>query len=157
MSLTIPAQLSPGAVSILNGANRQFLNDMNVILPQYEKELIGKYGQEMAIIWELLGQTIVEARTITRSFEHFEGRRLRQHISVNADVTGASAGASITVTLTSADHYNSGKQSPVRVGEAGRISSTGIWFTVTAINKTTNGAHTATIAPVNTGDKLASA
>src|SRR5690349_14189897 len=122
MALTIPAQLSPGAVAILNGTNRQFLNDMNVVLPQYDKELIGKYGTEMALIWELLGQTIVEARTITRSFEHYEGRRLRQHISVNADVINATAGAEITVTLTAADHYNSGKQSPVRVNEAGRIS-----------------------------------
>ena len=157
MSITNPSGFQPGAVSISPAQNRALYNDMNVILPQFEKQLIGKYGNEMALLFELMGQTIVEARTRTRQFDHFERRRLRQYVSVNANVTGATAGTSITVTLKSADHYASGAESSIRVGEAGQISSTGVWFQISAVDKSSSGAHTATIKPVNSGDKLASA
>ena len=156
MPITYPSGSQPGAVSISPAQNRALYNDMNVILPQFERQLIGKYGNEMALLFELMGQTIVEARTKTRQFDHFERRRLRQYVTVNADVTGATAGTSITVTLKSTDHYASGAKSSIRVGEAGQISSTGVWFQISAVDKSSSGAHTATIKPVNSGDKLAS-
>ena len=47
---------------------------------------------------------------------------------VTADATGASAGASVTVTLTAASHKGSGKYSPVVVGRIYEDNYTGIRY-----------------------------
>lgn len=60
--------------------------------------------------------------------------------------------ASAPVTVTIANYTDSGETlSAPAVGLWFRENSTGIVFEVTAVNKTTAGAHTATIKPVNSG------
>jgi len=144
---TFPSYAQSGVA--LSASNRQLLNDLNILDRSFEKSLVRKYGAEnYAIVQMALGNAVTEGTTENRSFYHYEKRGLHQAVKVNAQITGPSAGAAVTITLASESHYNSGTQSPVRVGEVVRIMTSGIEGQITAVNKTTAGAHTATITPL---------
>lgn len=88
-------------------------------------------------------------KTENITFYHYETRgRLHSAMQVASVVGGASAGVVATVTFSAGSHFNSGTQSPIRVGEVVEISATGIFGKVTAVNKSTPSAHTATIYPL---------
>ena len=70
---------------------------------------------------------------------------------VKEAVNGA-AGTAITVTLTAASHLAAGKLSPIAEGFFFVDDSTGIEYEVRSVNKTTAGAHTASIAPTVAAD-----
>lgn len=133
----------------LSSANYALLNNLNIFDRSFEKSLVRIYGPEnYAIVQMALGNSVMEAKTDNRSFYHYEKRGLHQFFTVNAAITNPSAGAAVTVTLGTGSYFNSGTQSPVRVGEVVRIMTSGIEGMVTAVNKTTANAHTATITPL---------
>jgi len=65
----------------------------------------------------------------------------------SAGNVAAAAGATITLTLAAADHFNSGTESPLRVGETVRVASTNVEGQIIAINTTTPGAFTFNVRP----------
>lgn len=71
-----------------------------------------------------------------------------EKFKVTAAATGASAGATVTVTLTADSHYpNNSGLSPVAVGHFFVDDTTGFEYEVTAVDKSTPGAHQATLNP----------
>lgn len=157
MANTLPTTPSPSGVA-LSSANRSLLNNLNIFDRSFEKNLVRIYGAEnYAIVQMALGNSVVEAKSDNRSFYHYEKRGLHQSVTVNAQITAPAAGAAVTVTLGSGSYYSSGTQSPVRVGEVVRIMTSGIEGQVTAVNKTTANAHTATITPLRAADAFVSA
>jgi len=74
---------------------------------------------------------------------------------VTAAGTGGSAGAAVTVTLTSGSHLSAGRYSPVSVGQVYEDDKDGIQYEVRAVNKTTDGAHTVTLAPTKASQTAA--
>lgn len=69
--------------------------------------------------------------------------------------TGSGAGAAVTVTLTAASHIQAGTLSPVSVGQVYEDDKDGIQYEVRAVNKTTAGAHTVTLAPTKASQTAA--
>ena len=132
--------------------------DLNIFDRSFEKNLVRKYGAEnYAIVQMALGNSVVEARSDNRQFYHYEKRGLHNSVTVGTTITAPAAGAAVTVTLGSGSYYNSGTQSPIRVGEVVRVMTSGYEGQITAINQTTANAHTATITPLQTTTALVSA
>jgi len=154
---TFPSTQTPSGIAS-SATNRTLLNNLNIFDRSFEKNLVRIYGAEnYAIVQMALGNSVVEAKTDNRSFYHYEKRGLHQAVTVNAQITAPAAGAAVTVTLGTGSYYASGTQSPIRVGEVVRIMTSGIEGMVTAINKTTANAHTATITPLRAADTFVSA
>lgn len=96
-------------------------------------------------------------RTKDRWFEQWlDENKPFEKFKVTTDVTGSGAGEVVTVTLTTDSHYGQGNLlSPVAVGHFFVDDATGIEYEVTAINKNTAGAHTATLNPTKAADTAA--
>ena len=157
MANTFPSTPTPSGVA-LSSANRSLLNNLNIFDRSFEKNLVRIYGAEnYAIVQMALGNSVMEAKSDNRQFYHYEKRGLHQAVTVNAQISAPAAGAAVTVTLGSGSYYSSGTQSPIRVGEVVRIMTSGIEGQVTAVNKTTANAHTATITPLRAADAFVSA
>lgn len=73
---------------------------------------------------------------------------------VTANSAG-SAGAAVSVTLTSASHLGSGTLSPIAVGQIYEDDKDGIQYEVRTVTKTTPSAHTATLAPTKASQSAA--
>ena len=69
----------------------------------------------------------------------------------------AAAGATITLTLAAGFHYNSGTQSPLRVGETVRVASTNVEGEILTVNSAVPNAFTFTVRPKISTQSLASA
>ena len=157
MANTYPSTPTPSGVA-LSSANRTLLNNLNIFDRSFEKNLVRIYGAEnYAIVQMALGNSVMEAKSDNRQFYHYEKRGLHQAVTVNAQITAPAAGAAVTVTLGSGSYYSSGTQSPIRVGEVVRVMTSGIEGQVTAVNKNTANAHTATITPLRAADAFVSA
>jgi len=87
--------------------------------------------------------------TPTKVFKQWvDGNKPMQAFKVTADVTGV-AGATVSITLTSASHTAGGTLSPPAVGMFFENDADGIEYEVVTVTKTVNGAHTATISPTS--------
>lgn len=147
--------LQPGAISS-QYANRQLISDLQLLTPQYYKQYVEKYGNEDFTWWLSTYGGMEEVKN--RNFFWFENRgKLQVGVQPAANVSATVAGGAITVTLAAAEHYNSGTQSPLRVGETVRIASTNVEGVITAINTTVAYAHTFTVTPKIITQKLNSA
>lgn len=156
---------APGSVTYPSGAtNAALFNDMNIIIPDLIPELFDRYGAEnYGMLLEFMGpiggvmRSVTEKTTSkTRQFDHYEKGRAFPSGVVNADVTSATAGLSVTITLKSTSHTNAGTESGFRAGDIGFIGSTGVKFQVGTVTRTT-GAFTVVLKPVNTLQSMASA
>lgn len=86
--------------------------------------------------------------TPTKKFKQWrDDQKPMPAFKVTANVTGGSAGAAVTVTLTSASHLASGTLSPIAVGQIWEDDLNGIQYEVRTVTKTSAGAHQASIAP----------
>lgn len=159
-----PVAGAPGPVVYPgNATNTALFNDMNIIRPELIPELFDRYGAEnYGMLMDFMGEiggvmrSVVEKTTSsTRQFIHYEKGRAFPSGLVNANVTGATAGAAITVTLAPGSYTNAGTESGFQQNVIGFVGSTGIKFQVGTVTRTTN-AFTVVLTPVNTGDKLAS-
>lgn len=136
---------NPTGVVSTNGANLSFLSALQIQDRSFTPTLVEKYGDQMyTFLLDVFGKKV---KTENETFYHYEKRRLLQPVQV-ASVTGGTTGATATVTFASGSHFNSGTQSPVRVGEVYMIAASGILGRVLTVNKGTASAHTATIAPL---------
>ena len=157
MANTFPTTPTPSGIAS-SATNRTLLNNLNIFDRSFEKNLVRIYGAEnYAIVQMALGNSVMEAKSDNRSFYHYEKRGLHQSVTVNAAITAPAAGAAVTVTLGTGSYFSSGTQSPIRVGEVVRVMTSGIEGQVTAINKGTANAHTATILPVRSTEAFVSA
>lgn len=160
-----PVTGAPGAVVYPgNATNAALFNDMNIIIPDLIPELFDRYGAEnYGMLMEYMNsfggsfRSIIEKTTVnTKQFFHYEKGRAFASGTVNANVTGATAGASITITLASGSYTNSGTESGFRINEIGFVGSTGVKFQVGTITRTTN-AFTVVLKPVSSTQSLNSA
>jgi hypothetical protein len=136
--------LQPGAVSA-QYANRQLISDLQLLTPQYYKQYVEKYGNEDFTWWLATYGGMEEVKN--RNYFWFENRgKLMVGVQSSGNVA-ASAGATITLTLASGDHYDGGTESPLRVGETVRVASTNVEGEIIAVNKTVAGAHTFDVRP----------
>lgn len=155
---------APGAVVYPGSATNALLfNDMNIIIPDLIPELFDRYGAEnYGMLIEFMGdlggamRSVTETTTSgTRQFFHYEKGRAFPSGTVNTNVTGATAGASITVTLASGSYTQSGTESGFRQNDWGFIGSTGVKFQVGTVTRTTN-AFTVVLTPGSSTQTLAS-
>jgi len=137
--------LQPGAVSLPN-ANRQLIADLQLLTPQYYKQYVEKYGNEDFTWWLATYGGMEEVKN--RNYTWYENRgKLQVGVQIATAVTANVAGATVSVTLASGDHFSSGTQSPLRVGETFRVASTNVEGVIIAITGTTANAFTFQIRP----------
>ncbi len=156
MATGIPTSniLQPGNISIVGGVTRALVSDLQLLTPQYYKNYVEKYGNE-DFTWWLATYGGME-QVMNREYFWFENRgKLMTGIQTSGNVA-ASAGATITLTLASGYHYNSGTQTPLRAGETVRVASTNVEGEILAITGTTANAFTFTVRPKISTQSLAS-
>ena len=125
--------LQPGAISIPS-QNRQLMVDLQLLTPQYYKKYTEKYGNEDFTWWLAAHAGMEEVKN--QNFFWFENRgKLMPGVTTVGNVVAAN-GATITLTLAAADHYNSGTQSPLREGETVRVASTNVEGQILADSRT---------------------
>lgn len=146
--------LQPGAISA-QYVNRQLISDLQLLTPQYYKQYVEKYGNEDFTWWLATYGGMEEVKN--RNYFWFENRGKLMVGVQSAGNVSATAGATITLTLASGDHYNSGTQSPLRAGETVRVASTNVEGVILAITGTTAYAFTFTVRPKISTQSLASA
>ena len=146
--------LQPGAIAA-QYANRQLISDLQLLTPQYYKQYVEKYGNEDFTWWLATYGGMEEVKN--RNYFWFENRGKLMVGIQSAGNVAASAGATITLTLASGDHYNSGTESPLRAGETVRVASTNVEGEILAITGTTAYAFTFTVRPKISTQSLASA
>jgi hypothetical protein len=148
--------LQPGAIST-QYSSRQLISDLQLLTPQYYKQYVEKYGNEDFTWWLATYGGMEEVKN--REFFWFENRgKLMVGVQAQTTVSGATAGATITVTLAFGDHFGqTGAESPLRVGETVRIASTNVEGEILTVTKSSPGAHTFTVRPKISTQSLASA
>ena len=138
--------LQPGAISAAN-QNRQLMVDLQILAPQFYRKYVEKYGNEDFTWWLAAHAGMEEVKN--QNFFWFENRgKLMSAVTNTAAVNAPAAGATVTITIGSADCFNSGTQSPLRVGETLRIASNNVEGKILTINKAVANAHTATVRPL---------
>lgn len=147
--------LQPGNISIVGGVPRSLVSDLQLLTPQAYKEYTEKYGNEDFTWWlKTYGGT---EQVLNRDYFWFENRsKLITGVQTSGDVA-ASAGATISLTLASGYHYNSGTQAPIRAKETVRVASTNVEGEILAITGTTANAWTFTVRPKQSTQALSSA
>lgn len=148
--------LQPGNISLTGGVTRQLVSDLQLLTPQYYKNYVEKYGSEDFTWWLSTYGGMEEVKN--RDYFWFENRgKLITGVQTVGNVVSA-AGATITLTLASGFHYNSGTQSPLRIGETVRVASTNVEGQIVGtIVTTVPGAFTFQVRPKISTQSLASA
>lgn len=156
MAYNSAAEKPSGFVNPGAGLTRGIVSDLSILKPQYYPKFINKYGAEnYTMLLEMLG---FKGQVKSQTIRHWENLgKLHQAVQVQANVTGATNGTAVTFTLTSGSHYDSGTKSPIRVGEIVEVASTGIQGKVVNVDKTSAGAHQATVRPLKSTQGFESA
>ena len=157
MALGIPTTniLQPGNISLSGGVTRQLVSDLQLLTPQYYKNYVEKYGSEDFTWWLATYAGMEEVKN--RDFFWFENRgKLISGVKAAANAV-APVGGDTTLTLATDFHYNSGTQSPLRVGETVRVASTNVEGEILTVNTAVPGAFTFTVRPKISTQALASA
>jgi hypothetical protein len=147
--------LQPGNISLVGGATRALVSDLQLLTPQVYRQFVEKYGNEDFTWWLAAygGQEVVK----NRLYEWFENRgRLITGVQAAANVSAAVAGGTITLQLAVGYHYNAGTQAPIREKETVRVASTNVEGEILAITATTANAWTFTVRPKISTQTLAS-
>lgn len=148
--------LQPGNISVSGGANRTLVSNLQLLTPQFMPQFVEKYGAENFTWWLSTYGGMEEVKN--RNYFWFESRsKLQIGIQLASNATGATAGATVTCTLAAGFHYNSGTQTPLRVGETIYIASTNVGAEILAIPDTTPNAFQFTLRPKISTQSLASA
>lgn len=148
--------LQPGAITVAGGANRALVSQLQLLTPQWYKTFVEKYGAENWTWW--LATYGGMEQVMNRDYFWFENRgKLQLAIGVNANVSAAVPGGTITLQLAVGDHYNSGTQTPLRAKETVRVASTNVEGEILAITDTTANAFQFTVRPKRADQTLASA
>lgn len=139
--------LQPGVISISggNGVNRALVSQLQLLKPSAYNKYTEKYGNEDYTWW--LSTYGGMEKAINQQFFWFENRGKNQIAVTNVNAATPAAGATVTLTLSSADHYNSGTQSPLRIGETVYNAATNVAGVILAINTSTPNAFTFDVRP----------
>ena len=156
MSAGIPTSniLQPGSIS-LQSQNRQLMVDLQLLTPQYYKQYTEKYGNEDFTWWLAAHSGMEEVKN--QNFFWFENRGKLMPGVVNNGTVAAGVGANVTLTLSSESYFNSGTESPLRVGETLRVASSNIEGKILSINSSVAYAFTFVVAPLQSSQRFASA
>lgn len=147
--------LQPANIAISGGANRTLVSNLQLLTPQFYPQFVEKYGGENWSWWLATHGGMEEVKN--RNYFWFESRgKLQIGIQLAADATGATAGATVACTLASGFHYNSGTQSPLRVGETVYIASTNVGAEILGPIVETANAFTFNLRPKQSTQSLAS-
>lgn len=137
--------LQPGNISITGGANRALVADLQLLTPQFYSQYVQKYGNENFTWWLSTFGGMEEVKN--QEFFWFENRgKLMQAISLASGGT-STAGSTVTATLAASSHFDSGTQSPLRVGETLRNAATNTEWEILTIPVTTANAFQFTLRP----------
>lgn len=133
-----------------------FLSALQIQDRSFLPDLLEIYGPESYLyLMELLGK---KTKVENESFYHYQNKGKRFiAVQVASHTGGLSAGVTAVCTIAAASHQNSGTESPLRIGEVVEISANGIMGKITAIDKSTPSAHTATITPLRSTETFAPA
>jgi len=147
--------LQPGAISLSGGVNQQLISDLQLLTPQYYDKYVEKYGSEEFFMWLATYGGMEEVKN--QNFFWFESRgKLMVAVTNLNQVSSPAAGATVTLSISSADYYTS-TETPLRVGETVRIASSNIEGVILTLDTTTPGAFTFTVAPKQTTQAFVSA
>ena len=148
--------LQPGVIAVSGGVDRALISNLQLLTPQYYNKYVEKYGSEAYDYFFQWLATFGGMETVkNRNFFWFENRGKNQIAVTNlAQVTTPAAGATVTVTIPASDLYDSGTDSPLRVGESVFVASSNIEgeiLTVPAVNQCTIRPKQAAQAFVSAG------
>lgn len=146
--------LQPSAVSRPQ-ANLALMSSLQLLAPQYYSGFVNKYGDENYTWWLSTYAGMEEVKNDTFFWFESRGKLMVAVTNLNAVVAPA-AGATVSLVLASGDHFDSGTDSPLRVGETVRIASSNIEGKILTINETTPGAHAFTVRPLRAADAFVS-
>lgn len=143
-------------------ADSQRANETYTLITSYDiydrdihQELIGKVPRSRALSWMKAQKGRLQSRKVRRHKYSFyeEG----QFFNASATIAAASnSGSDVLVTLSSADHQNSGTSSYPVLNDLVVFTDETVGF-VSAINTTTPSAHIVTIKRVNTSQDVQTA
>jgi hypothetical protein len=147
--------LQPGVIAVSGGVDRPLISSLQLLTPQYYNKYVEKYGSEAYDYFFQWLATFGGMETVkNRNYFWFESRGKNQIAVTNlAQVTNPSAGATVTVNIPASDLYDSGTDSPLRVGETVYVASSNIEgeiLTVPAVDQ-------CTIRPKQSGQAFVSA
>lgn len=146
---------SPNLIS-LPAANYELISDLQLLAPHFYKQFVNKFGEQNFTTWLSTFGGI--ERVEGREFFHFEDTgKLMGAVTIKTAVVAPAAGATVTIALSVNDHWDAGTKSPIRVGETVRLASNGVEGKVLTVNKSVDGAHTATVRPLKSTVAFASA
>lgn len=137
--------LQPGVISGAR-ADRALVSQLQLLKPAYYKRFTEIYGDELFVPWleTYAGMEI----TKNRLFNWYQNRgKLMPGITITGSTQTSTLGSTITLTLSSVDHYNSGTQTPLRVGETLRGAKDNIEWEILTIPVTTANAFQFTVRP----------
>ena len=136
----------PGSIS-LPAANRQLISDLQILQRHFYKLFVEKYGAQNWTTW--LSTFAGMELTKGQEFYHYEDLgKLMLHVVNKTAVVAPAVGATVTIVIQVADHYNSGTESAIRVGETVKTASSGIEGKVLTVDKSTPNAHAMTVRPL---------
>lgn len=120
--------LQPGVIAVSGGVDRALISNLQLLTPQYYNKYVEKYGPEAYDYFFQWLATFGGMETVkNRNFFWFESRGKNQIAVTNlTQVTGPAAGATVTVNIPAGDLYDSGTDSPLRVGETVYVASSNI-------------------------------
>lgn len=144
------AQGAPGTIAYPSGLTSAVFNELNYVIPKYDKPLQQKFGNNYIVMSELLGNSVIrEDMTTTNTYSHFEVGRYFGVVLVNANVIGLTSGTNVTFVCKSPESYNDGATgtlAPIAEGQTVRIRSNGRKGTVVSVTRTT-GAFSVVVKP----------
>src|SRR5688572_198902 len=131
--------LQPGQISTTAGADRALMSTLQILKPHWYNKFTEKYGEENWTWWLSTYGGMEEVKG--RDYFWFENRgKLMQALGVAANVAANTAGATVTFQLGTGFHYDSGTDTPLRVGATVRVASTNVEGEIIAITDTTPNA-----------------
>lgn len=147
---------TPSHVRLSNGANRQILTDLSLLIPRSYPEFIKKYpdlaSKNYIVTREYQSSVKAGAAgmyTPNKEYYHWTQKgKNAPSWKVTATVTGAGAGQNITVTVAAGYYQSLGVYSPPAPGHYYRNDTTGQMYRVESVNSTTPNAHTVVLRPV---------
>lgn len=146
MAAHVPAQPTVG----VGTANKSFITSLQILDRNYLPEIIEKYGADSyTMMLDLIGKKF---KVENSEFYHRETRKVMPSAQVASTTGGATAGADCTIVLKSTSHFDSGKKSPLRVGDVVQDVLTGVLAKITSQSDNTANQHAFVCKPLKSTD-----
>lgn len=125
----------PGIITVSGGVTQALISNLQLLTPQFYNKYVQKYGSEVYdYFFQWLSTYGGMEEVKNRNFFWFESKGKNQAAVSNlVQVTTPSAGATVTINIPAGDLYNSGTQSPLRVGESVFVASSNIEGTILTV------------------------